>query len=223
MVLAASGGSREELAELCSGYWAPLYAYLRRRGYSVEDAQDLTQGYFSRLLEKGFLAQADAERGRFRSFLLASLKNFVANEWHREHAQKRGGEARAVSLEDAERAETLYASATELTPERLYERNWALTVLERVTGALAAEFAAARKQAVFDGLKQFLTGDAGELKYSQAAAALGMSEGAARVAVYRMRGRFRDLLRAEIGRTVEDEGAVDEELRFLMGALISRE
>lgn len=223
MVLAASGGSREELAELCGGYWAPLYAYLRRRGYSVEDAQDLTQGYFSRLLEKGFLAQADAERGRFRSFLLASLKNFVANEWHREHAQKRGGEARAVNLEDTGRAEMLYAAATDLTPERLYERNWALTVLERVTGALAAEFAAARKQAVFDGLKQFLTGDAGELKYSQAAAALGMSEGAARVAVYRMRGRFRDLLRAEIGRTVEDEGAVDEELRFLMGALISRE
>jgi RNA polymerase sigma-70 factor (ECF subfamily) len=223
MVLAASGGSREELAELCSGYWAPLYAYLRRRGYSVEDAQDLTQGYFSRLLEKGFLAQADAERGRFRSFLLASLKNFVANEWHREHAQKRGGEARAVNLEDTGRAEMLYAAATDLTPERLYERNWALTVLERVTGALAAEFAAAQKQAVFDGLKQFLTGDAGELKYSQAAAALGMSEGAARVAVYRMRGRFRDLLRAEIGRTVEDEGAVDEELRFLMGALISRE
>lgn len=223
MVLAASGGSREELAELCSGYWAPLYAYLRRRGYSVEDAQDLTQGYFSRLLEKGFLAQADAERGRFRSFLLASLKNFVANEWHREHAQKRGGEARAVNLEDTGRAEMLYAAATDLTPERLYERNWALTVLERVTGALAAEFAAARKQAVFDGLKQFLTGDAGELKYSQAAAALGMSEGAARVAVYRMRGRFRDLLRAEIGRTVEDAADVDEELRFLMGALISRE
>jgi RNA polymerase sigma-70 factor (ECF subfamily) len=220
--MAARGGSRTELADLCGGYWTPLYAYLRKRGYSAEDAQDLTQSYFSRLIEKGFLQYADAARGRFRSFLLASLKNFAANEWHRDHAQKRGGEARVVSLEDTERAEALYAAAqavTHLTPERIFERNWALTVLQRVTRALAAEFTAAGKQAVFEGLKQFLTGEAGELKYSQAAAALGMSEGAARVAVYRMRGRFRDLLRAEIGRTVEDSAAVDEELRFLMAAL----
>jgi RNA polymerase sigma-70 factor (ECF subfamily) len=216
LVLAARSGSREELAELCAGYWTPLYAYLRKRGYSVEDAQDLTQGYFSRLLEKGFLAQADAERGRFRSFLLASLKHFVANEWHREHSQKRGGGARITTLEDSE---TLYAAAPDLTPERLYERSWALAVLERVTRALAGEFLAAGKQDVFEGLKQFLTGDAGELKYSQAAAALGMSEGAARVAVYRMRGRFRDLLRAEIGRTVEVEEDVETELRFLMEVL----
>jgi RNA polymerase sigma-70 factor (ECF subfamily) len=221
-VLAARGGSREELAELCAGYWTPLYAYLRKRGYPVEDAQDLTQSYFSRLLEKGFLEHADAARGRFRSFLLASLKNFAANEWNREHARKRGGDARMVSLEETERAETLYAAgqaSTDLTPERVYEHNWALAVLERVTRALATEFATAGKQPVFDGLKQFLTGDAGELKYSQAAAALRMSEGAARVAVYRMRGRLRDLLRAEIGRTVASPEEIDEELRFLMSAL----
>jgi RNA polymerase sigma-70 factor (ECF subfamily) len=222
IVLAARSGSPEELADLCGGYWPALYAYLRRRGYTPEDAQDLTQSYFARLLEKGFLQQADAARGRFRSFLLASLKHFVANEWHREHAQKRGGVAHMLSLQDPTHAETLYAAAqatVDLTPERLYERNWALTVLEHATTALAGEFASAGKQAVFDGLKQFLTGDAGELKYSQAAASLGMSEGAARVAVYRMRGRFRDLLRAEIGRTVEDDAEVDEELRFLMTAL----
>jgi RNA polymerase sigma-70 factor (ECF subfamily) len=222
VVLAASSGSREELGELCRGYWTPLYTYLRKRGYSAEDAQDLTQSYFSRLLEKGFLQQADASRGRFRSFLLASLKNFAANEWNREHAQKRGGDARVVSLEDCERVETLYATGqarTDVTPERLYERAWALALLERVTHKLAAEFSAAGKREVFEGFKQFLTGDAGELRYSQAARALGMSEGAARVAVYRMRGRFRDLLRAEIGRTVASPEEIDEELRFLMSAL----
>jgi RNA polymerase sigma-70 factor (ECF subfamily) len=224
-VLAAREGSHAELADLCGAYWPPLYAYLRRRGYSAEDAQDLTQSYFSRLLEKGFLDRADSQRGRFRSFLLASLKNFVANEWHREHARKRGGQTRFVSLDDLARAESSYGSAqavTNLTPEIEYQRNWALTVLERVTAALAAEFAAVEKLAVFEALKGFLTGDAGELKYSQAAAALGMSEGAARVAVYRMRGRFRDLLRAEIARTVADDGdvrAVDEELRFLIRSL----
>jgi RNA polymerase sigma factor (sigma-70 family) len=216
MVVAARSGSQSELAELCGGYWTPLYAYLRRRGYSVEDAQDLTQGYFSRLLERGYLDHADAARGKFRSFLLTSLKNYVANEWHREHAQKRGGHVPVVAGD----AEKFYeAAATDLTPERLYERNWALAVLHRATAALAAEFAAAGKQHVFDGLKQFLTGDAGELKYSQAAATLGMSEGAARVAVYRMRGRFRDLLRAEIGRTVSGPEEVEEELAFLMKAL----
>jgi RNA polymerase sigma-70 factor (ECF subfamily) len=165
-VLAARDGSHAELADLCGAYWPPLYSYLRRRGYSAEDAQDLTQSYFSRLLEKGFLDHADAQRGRFRSFLLTSLKNFVANEWHREHAQKRGGHTRFVSLDDVARAESSYGSsqaATNLTPEMQYQRNWALTVLERVTGALAAEFAAVGKLAVFDALKGFLTGDAGEV------------------------------------------------------------
>jgi DNA-directed RNA polymerase specialized sigma24 family protein len=225
VVLAARDGSRAELGALCKAYWQPLYTYLRRRGYSAEYAKDLTQGYFTRLLEKSLLDHADRERGRFRTFLLASLKNFAANEWHRGQAQKRGGGGPTISLEDAARAEVLYAAGaavTEATPERLYERAWALTVLERVTAQLDSEFAAAGKRAVFEGLKSFLTGDPGDLKYSQAAASLGMSEGAARVAVYRMRGRFRDLLRAEIARTLadpEDGRAVDEELKFLMGAL----
>jgi RNA polymerase sigma factor (sigma-70 family) len=232
LVLAARGDSSaagaNALAGLCGAYWQPLYGYVRRRGYSVEDAQDLTQSYFSRLLEKRFLDQADARRGRFRSFLLASLKNFMVNEWHREHAQKRGGDRFALSLDDRQRGEALYATGqaagmvTMLTPEKQYERSWALAVLNRVTAHLAAEFTAAGKEAIFEGLKTFLMGDAGELKYSQAAAALGMGEGAARVAVYRMRGRFRDLLRAEIARTLadpEDSGAIEEELRFLLAAL----
>jgi RNA polymerase sigma-70 factor (ECF subfamily) len=228
LVLAARGDSSAAgaaaLAGLCGTYWQLLYGYVRRRGYSVEDAQDLTQSYFSRLLEKRFLDQADSRRGRFRSFLLASLKNFMVNEWHREHAQKRGGDRFALSLDERHRAEALYAAGmvTMLTPEKQYERSWALAVLNRVTAQLAAEFTAAGKEAIFEGLKAFLTGDAGELKYSQAAAALGMGEGAARVAVYRMRGRFRDVLRAEIARTLadpEDSGAIEEELRFLLAAL----
>jgi RNA polymerase sigma-70 factor (ECF subfamily) len=231
LVLAARGDSSAEnaaaLAALCTAYWQPLYGYVRRRGYSVEDAQDLTQSYFSRLLEKRFLDQADARRGRFRAFLLASLKNFMINEWHREHAQKRGGDRFALSLDERHHAEALYAAGQAagmvipLSPEKQYERSWALAVLNRVTAQVAAEFTAAGKEAIFEGLKTFLTGDAGELKYSQAAA-LGMGEGAARVAVYRMRGRFRDVLRAEIARTLAapaDSGAIEEELRFLLAAL----
>ena len=233
LVLAARGDSAASgaaaLAGLCGAYWQPLYGYVRRRGYSVEDAQDLTQSYFSRLLEKRFLDQADARRGKFRSFLLASLKNFMVNEWHREHAQKRGGDRFALSLDDRQHGEALYAAGQAiavtmvnmLTPEKQYERSWALAVLNRVTAQLAAEFTAAGKEAIFEGLKTFLTGDAGELKYSQAAAALGMGEGAARVAVFRMRGRFRDVLRAEIARTLADpeDSAIEEELRFLLAAL----
>jgi len=149
----------------------------------------------------------------------------MVNEWHREHAQKRGGDRFTLSLDDRQHAEALYAAGqavTTLTPEKQYERSWALAVLNRVTAQLAAEFTAAGKEAIFEGLKTFLMGDAGELKYSQAAAALGMGEGAARVAVYRMRGRFRDVLRAEIARTVadpQDSAAIEEELRFLLAAL----
>jgi RNA polymerase sigma-70 factor (ECF subfamily) len=229
MVLAAraqtTAAGAAALGELCRAYWRPLYGYARRRGYSAEDAQDLTQSYFSRLLEKGLLEHAEEGRGRFRSFLLASLKNFMANEWRREHTLKRGGGVEWLSLDDTARAETAYLAAqasSPATPEQLYERSWALAVLERVVAQLASEFDSAGKASVFEGLKGFLTGDGGELKYSQAASALAMSEGAARVAVHRMRGRFRDLLRTEIARTVadpQDAGAVDAELRFLMDAL----
>jgi RNA polymerase sigma factor (sigma-70 family) len=210
---------------LCSRYWRPLYAFVRRRGYSVEDAQDLTQTYFSGLLEKGYLCLVDAERGKFRSFLLASLKNFLANEWDRKKTQKRGGKVQFLSLEamdDAEQAYASFAAPTSLTPQELYERNWAIALLERVTGQLAAEFAEAKKMEVFELLKIFLTGDAGDLKYANVATTLRMSEVAVRVAVHRLRGRFRDLLRAQIAQTLdhpEAAGAIEEEIRYLMNVL----
>ncbi len=228
VVLAAKSRSTVEgataLAALCRAYWRPLYTYVRSRGYSTEDAQDLTQSYFSRLLEKGYLSQVDAERGKFRSFLLASLKNFLANEWDRKIAQKRGGQVQFLSLEEMDGAERYFIAplSDSPTPEKAYERSWALTLLEHVTGQLRTEFAEAGKCDVFEQFKIFLTGDAGDLKYSKVASTLGMSEVAVRVAVHRLRGRFRDLLRAEIAQTLahpEDPGAIEEEIRYLMNVL----
>jgi RNA polymerase sigma factor (sigma-70 family) len=229
VVLAAKNQSTAEgvsaLALLCRLYWRPLYGYVRRRGHSIEDAQDLTQGYFSRLLEKDYLCQIDAERGKFRSFLLVSLKNFLANEWDRRKTQKRGGEIQLLSLEEIDDAEKSYVhlvAPASLTPERLYERSWALALLEQVTGQLATEFAEAGKIEVFEHLKIFLTGDTGDLKYADAAQTLEMSEVALRVAIHRLRGRFRDLLRAQVAQTLahpEDPGTIEEEIRYLMSVL----
>lgn len=229
VVLSAKNRSTAEgasaLALLCRLYWRPLYSYVRRRGHSIEDAQDLTQSYFSRLLEKDYLCRIDAERGKFRSFLLSSLKNFLANEWDRRKTQKRGGEIQFLSLEeigDAEKFYIRFVAPASLTPEKLYERSWALALLERVTGQLAAEFAKAGKMEAFEHLKVFLTGDVGDLKYADVAETLGMSEVAIRVAIHRLRGRFRDLLRAQIAQTLahpEDPGTIEEEIRYLMSAL----
>jgi RNA polymerase sigma factor (sigma-70 family) len=227
IVLAARDGeaprAEAAMAALCTTYWRPLYAYVRRSGHSIEDAQDLTQSFFSRLIEKDYLQHVDPSLGKFRAFLLASLKNFLANEWRREQAQKRGGDAQMLSIEDMTRAEDALAGALSLTetPERLYERNWALAVLERTTARLAEEFAAAGKARVFELLKPYLAGDR-NTPYAQSAAELGISEVTARVAVHRMRGRFRDLLQQEVARTLPDGGdarAIDEELRFLLSAL----
>lgn len=229
IVLAASGRSTPEgaaaFSALCGIYWRPLYAYVRRRGLSIEDAQDLTQSFFCRLMEKDALQHAEPERGRFRSFLLTSLKNFQANEWDRQQTQKRGGHVEFLSLDEIGQAENDYLTdetACILAPEVLYERNWALALLKRTTSRLAAEFAGVGKAGVFENLKSFLTGESGGMSYSQAAASLGMSEGAVRVAVHRLRGRFRDLLRAEIALTVanpEDPHAIEEELRHLLSVL----
>jgi RNA polymerase sigma factor (sigma-70 family) len=228
-VLAAKNQSTAEgvsaLAVICRLYWRPLYTYVRCRGHSVEDAQDLIQSYFCRLLEKDYLCQVNAERGKFRSFLMASLKNFLANEWDRKKTQKRGGEIQFLSLEEmngAEKSYGLFVTPASLSPEKLYERSWALALLDRVTGQLAAEFAEAGKMEAFEQLKIFLTGDAGDLKYADAAVTLGMSEVAARVAVHRLRGRFRDLLRIHIAQTVaqpEDPRTIEEEIRYLMSVL----
>ena len=215
---ASTAASREALGQLCETYWHPLYCYARGRGYAADEARDLTQGFFTTLIEKGYVRAADPQRGRFRSFLLTAFKHFLANEYDREHALKRGGGSTFVAI-DAEAAEERFRGEPrdERTPERDYERQWALALLEVALGRLREEFVAGKHEARFDGLKEFLTGDAGS--YSFAAELLGMSEGAVKVAVHRLRKRFRDLVRAEIARLVEDPRDVDDEIRMLFSAL----
>jgi len=227
IVLAARDGepgrAHAALSSLCSTYWRPLYVYVRRSGCSAEDAQDLTQSFFTRLLEKDLLQHVDPSLGKFRAFLLASLKNFLTNEWRRGQAEKRGGGTNVVSLDEMTRVEDHCAveAARPLTPDRLYDRNWALALLERTTARLAAEFEAAGKGQVFERLKPYLTGDR-DARYSEVAAQLGVSEVTVRVSVHRMRGRFRDLLQDEVAQTLadpHDRDAVEQELRFLLAAL----
>ena len=211
--------ARKALAELCEIYWYPLYAYVRRRGYAPADAEDLTQACFVRLLGAHMLAAAHRERGRFRSFLLASLHHFLADEWDKAGAQKRG--ARQIVSLDAGSAETRYLRepADHATPESLFERQWALRLLEEVMTLLKAEYAAAGQAALFEQLRFGLTGDRSTLPYAEHAARLGMTEGAVKVAVHRLRQRYRARLREEIAHTVASPEEVEEELRFLFRAL----
>jgi RNA polymerase sigma-70 factor (ECF subfamily) len=212
--------SREALARLCESYWYPLYAYVRRWGYDADQAQDLTQEFFAKLLEKHYLRAADPARGRFRSFLLASLKHFLSNERDRVGAAKRGGRATVVPLE-FENAEGRYSRepADAETPETVYERRWAMTLLERTLLRLRREFEAAGKQVLFARLEGHLTGDQETLPYADLCVELNMSEGAIKVAMHRLRRRFGALLREEIGETVADPGEVDDEIRELFRAL----
>ena len=228
-VLAARDATNPEgaaaLAALCGIYWPPLYAFVRRGGRQPEDAQDLTQSFFAHLLERRGLLQAEQERGKLRSFLLASLKNFLVNQWDRDHAQKRGGGVEFLSLERLVGAESNYSSDETvglLSQEKVYERTWALTLLERATTRLSAEFQGAGKAGQFEHLKVFLAGDGSGVSYAEIAPAVGMSEGAVRVAVHRLRNRFRSLLRDEIAQTLEnprDLNAIEDELRDLINAL----
>ena len=215
-----SAGYRQALETLCRTYWFPLYAYLRRHGYDSHQAQDFTQAFFTGLLAKGGLGLADPKRGKFRSFLLASLKNFLSNERARAHAKKRGGGRKALSL-DFENAESRYAlePRDELSPEKLFERSWALAVLDRTMARLQAEAISTNKQKLFERLKSYLTAGKGSIPYRQAADELGITEGAVRVAVHRMRKRFRELLRDEIAQTVTSDDQIDEEIRDLFTAL----
>ena len=208
------------LDKLCSTYWSPLYAYVRRAGHGPEDAQDLTQEFFARLLEKKYLKLADRERGRFRSFLLKSLQHFLVNEWVRGQAQKRGGGKKNFSLDEAA-AERSYLQqpADQLSPENLYDRRWAMTLLERTMERLGADYAAAGKRELFDQLKGLLLTEGSAESYRRLAEPLAMSEGAVKVAVHRLRQRFRAAVRAEIAQTVATADEVDEELRCLMAAL----
>lgn len=227
MVLAAgrrsSPESREALETLCRAYWLPLYGFVRRQGFSAPEAQDLTQEFFVRLLEKNYLAAVGREKGKFRSFLLAAMKHFLANERDRARAQKRGGGKSLVSLEslDFEAAESRYRlePAHEVTAERVFERRWALTLLDRVLDRLVAEYAAAGKARQFEQLKDCLTAPDSARPYAELAVKLAMTEGAVKVAVHRLRRRYRELLRGEIAQTVADPREVDDEIRDLFAAL----
>lgn len=208
------------LAALCQRYWFPLYVYVRRRVADVHRAQDLTQDFFARLLEKNVLANASPERGRFRSFLLTSLKNFLANEWDRAAAQKRGGHLHTWSLDwDSGESRLQVEPADTRTPEGEFERQWALSLLEIVVQRLNAEFTASGKTRHFECLKETLTGDRGTIDYHSIAVELQMSEEAVRQAAHRLRMRYRELLRMEVAATVENEGDVEDEIRRLFEAL----
>jgi DNA-directed RNA polymerase specialized sigma24 family protein len=212
--------SRQALALLCQTYWHPVYAFVRRKGYDPDQSQDLTQGFFALLLEKNYLAEADQKRGRFRSFLLASVTHFLANEWDRAHALKRGGKQTAVSIDIVE-AERWYEPAIveESTPESLFVRRWALSILERVLVRLREDFMRAEKGDQFERLSAFLNKDSDDIGYEDVARQMEMSVGAVRMSVLRMRRKYRRLLREEIGETVSTPDQVDEEIRFLMSVL----
>jgi DNA-directed RNA polymerase specialized sigma24 family protein len=207
------------LETLCRNYWRPLYAYVRRQGLSPHDAQDLTQAFFARLLEKNYLAAVTPGKGKFRSFLLAALKHFLSNEWDKTRAQKRGGGKPLVSLdyEAAEAGCALESSA--VAPDAIFDRRWAVTLLERTLARLREEYIADGKVAVFEQLKETLTGEQQSIPYATVARQLASSEGAVKVAVHRLRRRYRELLRAEIADTVSGQEEIEEELRHLFAAL----
>jgi len=222
MVLTAGGagpGAEDALAQLCVKYWYPLYAYVRRRGYSAEDAEDLTQEFFARFLERKYLELADPQRGRFRSFLLTAIKRFLNDEWDRVRTAKRGGGCKFFSfnLQDAEnryRAE----AANDLTPEKLYERRWATALLEQVFARLRQEYAAVGHLAQFDAYKACLWDMAQTPSYAQLAAELGVTEDSIKMAVHRLRSRYRHVLRSEIAQTITTEGDLDDEINRLFMA-----
>jgi RNA polymerase sigma-70 factor (ECF subfamily) len=223
-VLSAAGApstsSAQALEKLCRDYWFPLYAFIRREGHGPIEAQDLTQEFFARLLQGNYLASVGPERGKFRSFLLASLKHFLANEWDHQHRQKRGGGALILSLDD-ETAETRYlAEATpDTTAEKIYERRWAQTVVQKVLEQLRAEAGGPIKQQRFDVLKDCLVDDPEAARYSDLARKLGLTINGVKSAVHRLRQRFRELFRQEIAQTVSCPEEIDGEIRYLFNAL----
>jgi RNA polymerase sigma-70 factor (ECF subfamily) len=221
VVLAAADHDSPEatraLEDLCAAYWFPLYGRVRRAGHRPAEAEDLTQAFFARLLEKQWLAAADRGRGRFRSFLLGALDHFLANEWDRARAQKRGGGEPVVSFDAASAEERLALEpATHRSPAEDFDRRWALEILALVLGRLEGEYAGQGKARLFAALKGSVGGDGPERSGAELAAELGMGEGAVRVAAHRLRQRYRELLREEIGRTVESPEAVADELRHLL-------
>jgi RNA polymerase sigma-70 factor (ECF subfamily) len=227
VVLAAtqepSPESAAALEAICRAYWPPLYAYARRCGHSSHDAQDLTQEFFVRLLEKRWLETADRGKGRLRTFLVTALKNFLCKEWRRESAQKRGGGLPHIPMDTAFAESGCAADAADaaasLAPDEAFDRQWALTLLDLTLKRLQAEFAAAGKAADFETLKVCLMAGPGAMDYAEMARRLGCNAGAARVAVHRLRKRFRELSREEVSRTLAEGADLEEELRYLAATL----
>jgi RNA polymerase sigma-70 factor (ECF subfamily) len=225
-LIVAAGGSesntaaRRALECLCKDYWTPLYSYARRRGHGAEDAADHTQGYFAKLIEKNYLRDLDVDRGRFRSFLLASFNHYLCNEYDRTRAAKRGGSVWLVPISVAA-GEGVYGlePSDDLTPERVFERRWATTLLEHAMARLRRNFEKKGKAEIFDTLKVHLTGDKHEGEYASHAAQLGMSPSAVKVEVHRLRKRFQMAVRDKIAETVSRPEDVEDELRFLIQAL----
>jgi len=215
--------SSDALASLCERYWYPLYAYLRRRGHSREEAQDLTQEFFTRVLEKRYIERADRNKGRFRTFLLTSLTCFLSDEVDRRQALKRGGRQSPLPFEIRD-GEEIYQRepAHNETPERIFERRWALSLLERVLAQLRNEYVAGGKLAHFERLKVFLLGYGTDVPYAELARELQTTEGALKVAIHRLRNCYRARLRAEIAETVADTKEIEGEIRYLLGVLAKK-
>lgn len=215
-----SPNSSEALEQLCQSYWYPLYAYIRRRGFSAEESGDLTQAFFAQFLERNAIEHADPERGKFRTFLLTSLKNFIANQWRSDQAQKRGGHLQKISLEIARGEEKYSLEPVETdTPERLFDRKWALTLLAQTFDKLKQEYDQSNKTELFERIKSYLVGNQDNVPYRQVSEELGITENAVKVAVHRMRKRCGFLLRNEIAQTVSSEEDVDQELREMYRTL----
>ena len=215
-----SAAAEVALAKLCSAYWYPLYAFVRRRGYNAHDAQDLAQGFFMHLLEKNILSLVDQQKGKLLSFLLSSMKNFLANDWDLQHAVKRGVPFSFTSW-DEETAENLYqrGASGQLTPEQDFERSWAMVLLQTVQNKLKSEYIAGEKAELFKSLQACISGENSEVSYAELGRKFGMTEGAIKMAALRLRTRYRELLRTEIGNTVATGKEIDEEIGHLVAAL----
>ncbi len=218
----ASLAGRAALERLCQLYWYPVYAHIRRSGQAPHDAEDLTQEFFALLIEKNYLGAADRKRGRFRSFLLVAVNRFLVNAYHRERTLKRGGGQNIISI-DQQAAESWLESetATGLSPDQSFDRSWARSVLEQALGRLRSDFAARDQLALFEGLKDFATGDTEHRDYAEVAARLGMTTGSVAVAVHRLRERYRELLLTEVQSTIANPDQAEAELRHLVSALQS--
>ena len=219
---ANSPAAAEALERLCGAYWYPLYAYVRRQGHAPHDAQDLVQEFFARFLERSYFRLADRSRGRFRTFLLTSLKHFLVNEWRQANRQKRGGGRWPISIDDRDTEVRYMAELTdERSPEKEFERRWAKVLLGRVLDQVEAEFVAGTRGHLFGELKCFLTGEKSESCYDEIGRRHGLTEGSLKVMVHRLRRRYRELLRKEISITVDDPKLIDDEIRELKAALRS--